>query len=311
MRVFKDIPAVFRNRLEWLIAAGLLGVSLAGLYVLRAEPPIPKPRWTVQSIVDRTNTRFATARFYKPFLNEPADLENIFAPLIVEQQTPSAIPAAPTIRPIASIKTPPFEESGLLVQGPPTVYFHSNTVSSNAHDFNQIAFVWVYLKHAECLPSVKPSVLARGVRIVEGRDGSPILWEALSDEYSPRVFFVSQLLEGAAREQFGDPLPGRNFSIERNLDDAPNIVVAQKLDDGPMPMGPYIYLNHGRRVVTIHCRCSPSQFDDVIETLEYELRPLDATDQAWLRKESDGNGANIARVLDSEPLDKLFRWPKM
>ena len=282
---------------------------LAGLYAVREVPPPAKPHWTVQSIIDRSNIQFSRSRFYKP-TSKDSELQSVFSPLIVEQFRESRVHQVQKIRSASSIQNPQVDETNFELLGHPTVYHYLSTVESGEVTFDAQGFVWLYVDYPECLPQLKPRVLVRGVRIVLGSDGLPSLWEALSDEYSPRVFFVSQSLEEAARAQYGDPLPGRNFSIERGLIETANVVVAKILDDGPVPMGPYVYedASSRRSITTVHCRCSPSQFDEVVETVCYQLEPLESLDKKWLREHG---GVDLDKLLNPEPLDKLFRWPKL
>jgi hypothetical protein len=138
----------------------------------------------------------------------------------------------------------------------------------------------------------------------------PVLWEALRGGDDERIFFVSKSLEEAAKKQFGGPLPGRRLSIERDNQDTPKTFVAGVLDDGPVPMGPYAYVDSSpdRNVTTVHCRCSPSQFDDAVETIEYRLLRAENLDAESLDKLAD---VRLEELREIEPLEKFFRWPKM
>ena len=130
---------------------------------------------------------------------------------------------------------------------------------------------------------------------------------------APAERWAAEQFKGIA---FGDPLPGRRFSIERAADEAPDVVVARIIDDGPVPMGPYVYLNAppSRAVTTVLCRCSPSQVEAFIETRHYDLLPLETIDS------SDGERGWWAgtlvydesrRAAPGKPLDRILRWPKM
>ena len=66
-----------------------------------------------------------------------------------------------------------------------------------------------------------------------------MVWEALSTDDDRRVLFVSRSLEEAAAREFGKPLPGRTFSIERAVEEAREVVVVRLLEDGSvMPSSP-------------------------------------------------------------------------
>ena len=50
------------------------------------------------------------------------------------------------------------------------------------------------------------------------------------------------------------------------------MVVARVLADGPMAMGPFVYLTEpGLEVTTLLCRCMPAQVDDFFANTYYEL----------------------------------------
>jgi hypothetical protein len=213
---------------------------------------------------------------------------------------------------------------------PPTVYTASSTVRLAGLDHDQRVYVWWYgsgQQHDGTDFGVDHSYEGRGIRITLGPDGFPLVWEALSTKTHTRVVFVSESLERAAERQFHGPLPGRRFSIERAFDEAPDVVVARVIDDGPMPMGPSVYLSAApdRAVTTVLCRCMPSQVDELAETIEYELVHVETTRDP---RRSEGKGrqrdkdrpfANCAvvtdlRLVDPDPedfLERRLRWPDL
>jgi hypothetical protein len=59
------------------------------------------------------------------------------------------------------------------------------------------------------------------------------------------------------------------------METAPITVVARVIDDGPVAMGPFMYLSAAtRRVSTLICRCMPAQARKLISTSNYDLLPL-------------------------------------
>ena len=86
------------------------------------------------------------------------------------------------------------------------------------------------------------------------------------------IVFVAQSLEAQVVREVGPALEQRRFAVERSLRDAPNVVVARVIDDGPMPMGPIIYLRSDTHdVTTVSCRCMEAQAHALAGQLEYEL----------------------------------------
>ena len=116
---------------------------------------------------------------------------------------------------------------------------------------------------------------SQGLRVTLGRDGFPAVYEVLSDSSGARLLFVTENLEGAAASDFGDPLEGRRFAVERRVEAAPQAVVAGILEPGPVPLGPFVYLTRSGDVASVICRCMESRVETVVDSLEYELRPLE------------------------------------
>jgi hypothetical protein len=72
--------------------------------------------------------------------------------------------------------------------------------------------------------------------------------------------------------EFGKPLAGRRYSVERGVKESPNVVVARVIEDGPIAMGPMVYLSAGSRSVsTLICRCMAAQAKQLVESRNYEL----------------------------------------
>ena len=98
--------------------------------------------------------------------------------------------------------------------------------------------------------------------------GEPMIYEVLNNS-STRTIFITENLEGAAQAEFGSPLPNRRFTIERAVTDTPAVHIPNLISDGPIPLGPMIYLSSTGEVATVACRCMPSQVQEVIATAEY------------------------------------------
>jgi hypothetical protein len=112
----------------------------------------------------------------------------------------------------------------------------------------------------------------QGVRMTLNPAGGPVVWEVLADSSGVEVIFVSRSLESAALAEFGKPLAGRRYSVERGVKESPNVVVARVIEDGPIAMGPMVYLGAGSRSVsTLICRCMAAQAKQLVESRNYEL----------------------------------------
>jgi hypothetical protein len=227
----------------------------------------------------------ATAEFAEAWLIKPAaetstnSLMTRFAPLLIQDATPSRS-VADTNRSVG------FRLDAVVIAG-------------RAHV--QLTYAWRGPEAGEARPGVAES--EQGVRITLDAAGQPVIWEILTGRSGAKVLFVSQSLEAAAAAEFGRPLPGRRFSVERSLGDAPNAVVARVIEDGPMPMGPMIYLRADRREVSaIACRCMPLQARRLIGDQRYELVVMKASDPG-------GSPAAGRRQRASTRLEEQLRLP--
>ncbi len=232
---------------------------------------------TRDAIYARPGIRFHSGLFYKPrdmALLSPA---HRLAPLIVQEVCPT-VPAAPPgmhLR-LGALRT---SDTGTVEAAQPTVYTASTVTTLGGRPAEQVVYLWYYAAPLPGAPAITEPIW-RAIRITLDEDGHPIIWESLAPAGpEPAVLlFVSRSLDQAAADAHGPPLPHRRFSIERGVDACPNVVVARILDDGPMPMGPFVYLDAATcSVTTLLCRCMPSQVDLFIEDIYYDLLPLPAT----------------------------------
>jgi hypothetical protein len=122
----------------------------------------------------------------------------------------------------------------------------------------------------------------QGFRMTLNSSGAPVIWECLPEPNGVQVIFVARSIEDAAHRHYGAPLPGRRYAVEPALDSLPKVVVAGVVDDGPMPMGPIVYLDASGKISTVLCRCSPAQARNVSATARYFLQPVDKLSDAAL-----------------------------
>lgn len=279
------------------------------------------PRSWEEEIVAWTTQSFGKVVYYKPRDGELLGLERTYAPLIIEEFRPQQYDPRQRIGQVCRKEESNDPRAYQLRTGVSAVYSAFSRVTISGVDYDQVLYAWWY--PMKRLGADDGYGFGAGVSVTVGADGFPLLWEVISNPCG-RVFFVSQSLEDAARGELGPPLPGRRFSIERDREETPRVVVAGIIEDGPVPMGPYIYLRLEMypKITTILCRCSPSQFTEIAETVEYDLRPLrevgrvDAPPrhphaQSWFERIW---GIELWFYLHPEPeisLDRVLRWPKI
>jgi hypothetical protein len=172
------------------------------------------------------------------------------------------------------------DRSGNLLVDPsrPTVYFAQSTIRIDGREYERWSYVWWYASS----PDPTPPVAVQGIRMTLDEAGYPMIWEVRSDRTGASVVFVTDEIELAARDAFGPPIVGRNFSVEYGLDRTPAVVVARLLDSGPMPLGPFAYIDlDSKDLLTLICRCSSSQVGEIQGGDDYALVPLESSEVDW------------------------------
>ncbi|MFQ5411081.1 MAG: hypothetical protein ACE5EC_02250 [Phycisphaerae bacterium] len=243
-----------------------------------------------EAIHARTERVIPRGFFYKP--REGAASRDTFqlAPLIVQEISNGAADLPEDDR-IAGLV---LDANGHLSfhTDRPAVYVDVSIVQLNGQDHDQLSYTWFYP-----LRTGHDYITWRCCRMTLDGEGLPIIWEVLGSQSGPDALYVSKSLELGAAAAFGPPLTGRRFSIETDMNSRSDVRVARILDDGPRPMGPFVYLTaEDLEVMTLTCRCMPSQVRDLPHSAYYELRPL-----SELRK--------ITTRLDPVRLDRVLRLP--
>jgi hypothetical protein len=180
-----------------------------------------------------------------------------------------------------------------VATGPREVFYESDTVLLNGSIHKRMTYVWA-------LSSLAAD--RQGIRITLNSSGLPVIWEVLNDHTGARIIFVSRSLELAAAQAAGKALPGRRFAVEKNPTDAPEVVVARVIEDGPVAMGPIVHLSaETSDVTTLICRCMTTQARQIVATGNYELRPL---------SEAQAIAGRARLKFDPQPrVDQCLRLP--
>jgi len=254
------------------------------------------PTGNAEQIYARTTIEFGDATLCKPGSDEDDSLVGKLAPLIIQESDRANGAGAP--------RRDEFGKLALSTKGRLTldksqraIYGGLNTTQLSGSEHVQVCFLWCY--------SVRPNrqgdrgLPLQGIRITLNRAGQPAIWETLADSSGTGLIFVSQSLEAAAKAEFGKPLPGRRHAIEAGTNEAPGAVVARVIEDGPVAMGPIVYLSADTRdVSTLICRCMPAQAKRLVATSRYEA----------LNFEDRSTGALLARAKAQTGGRAAF-WP--
>jgi len=223
-------------------------------------------------IYPRTTNQFAEACFFKPAEAKTNDLAFTLAPLILQEVTRGTEPLSQPDR----FGTLNLSDGFLALDSSrPAIYWQADTVRLKGKEHVRYAYVWCYSLAAS--GQGESALALQGIRITLSGAGQPVIWEVLADSSGAELVFVSQSLEAAALAEFGRALPARRYAIERSVAEAPNVIVARVIDDGPVAMGPFVYLSAGTRMVsTLICRCMPAQAKKLLATSAYDLLQFQA-----------------------------------
>ncbi len=157
-----------------------------------------------------------------------------------------------------------------------SVYAATTNLLADGRLLPQVSYYWFYPPNGKRGKSLNRLVW-QGVRITLNKAGEPVIWEVLNHTADQQIVFVARSLEEQAARKYGKPETGRRFAIETAVASAPNATVARVIQDGPVPMGPAVYLRKETRdIASIVCRCMPPQAARVVSTLTYDL-PNDPT----------------------------------
>jgi hypothetical protein len=275
-----------------------------------AQDPAPAATNLNAEIYNRASTQFDNARLFKPQDIQSDDLSVKLAPLMLEE-IPKEIPKG---RPGSNLVFGAI----VLTNGAcrldcsrPTIYFQIDSVLLRGTPHMRVSYIWF----APGGPPTLAKVVGQGVRITLDSRGEPMLWEVLTDPSGLELLFVSRRLEAAAAAEFGAPLTGRRFSIERALTETSRTEVARIIEDGPVPMGPILYLRPtDYSISTLICRCMPAQAKALAGTTVYTLSPWSAVEafSAALKSKICGKHPCAFWPGEPEPRDRLthlLRWP--
>ncbi|KHE91760.1 MAG: hypothetical protein K8F52_07910 [Candidatus Scalindua rubra] len=231
---------------------------------------------SVTGIRLRTTENFDVVNLYKPIhpeIHDSPGFDIYMAPLII-QEIPSGGAGDMTDR-FGFVTA---DSSGRLHidSTRPVVYYFQSYIDLGGSVHQQISYLWCYDRGNTEYFGENIGIAVQGIRMTMDSDGFPAIIELLGDTSNYRILYVSKTLEETTVDIFGKPLPGRKYSIERNQEDLPDIVVARVVERGPEPSGPFVYIQScSHDITTLLCRCENTQFRDIEEDVLYELLPIE------------------------------------
>lgn len=279
-----SIPNSIR-RPRWVAFAAALFV---GVFQVSGSSAAGAPEVVKLSAV----RHFDLGIFLKPDLQNMPEITGKFAPLIVREVDSATKMARCMPRHFGGWNWRLFAlPHWLEMQAKPwrQAFAHKDSIRINDVEYSQVTYIW---QHPTS--SAPPENVRLGLRITLGSDGFPVAWEVLDSRQPSTILYVSRSAENHAAAQFGAPLPDRQLSIEQSLETARDVIVVRALEDGPIPMGPYIYADSANKITSVLCRCSAAQVDEFLLEGRYQLQPM--TDE-------------MNDALPQLDLKKVLRWP--
>jgi len=288
-----------------------LGTVMVGLCcpILAAQEATPST--AREAIYENAKRHFAQAIFYKPEPNED-NLPSELAPLIVQEVAPDPQTHERAMK-FGRLSLDQTNQIRIDVDDS-TVYVDERSITIRSRTYTERVFA-LYLRPKN--GSVDAGTML-SIHTVLDADGFPLatlVWDIGFQEPRRKCgfkVFVSQQLEDRAQSRFGDPLEGCRHSIEKTCSTNCDPVVPTVFPTGPIPMGPYVYLDDGGYVTTILCRCSPSQMDDVSNTHNYRVAPIEhvlALRDKLGAAERDRFPIPPSSELVARLLTEALRWP--
>lgn len=309
-RLYRSVGALVGAMALIFLLARWLGNDETDPDTPRPAESSRQPRIDPDAIYARAELRWPAARLFKPDNQLRDQVEFSLAPLLLARSDASD-PDGDQRYAFGAVKRATSGTFEVDVSKP-TIYYGESTAFLRGREYRQLRYRWW---HSAPSQSARAS---QGCRMTLDDTGRAVIWEILTDDSGMRFIFVATPLEDAARKEFGEPLPGRRHAIEAAVEDAPEVIVPRIINPGPVPMGPFLYIEGpGHSVATLICRCMESQFDDLAGDNQYELRPLSeleaqALDTArWtarLPRSAEGEGA-FDDADDPGWLERCLRLP--
>ena len=210
----------------------------------KTEPSLPVP-------AEDAGRRFKRARVFLLSDSDRKSPEHLLAPIIVHETG------------IRSEAKQPGWTGGKEKER--RVYLLRSEVQINGAPHPQFAYCWRY---------EAPDRPARILRMTLDSSGYPAIFEVITGAGELTALYASRGIEEAAAKEQAAVLPGKQYSIEGDSE----VKVAGLVEDGPVAMGPLVYVAAGdRRIVSLSCRCSPSRIDKADDSLRYGLITSDGS----------------------------------
>lgn len=197
-----------------------------------------------------------------------------FAPVFIQQHVPQApYPASEDQFGRVSLTGTPGQIDVRIQIERPTVYWTTQEAKFAAEDNGPVALKrgardrfssWtgaqkrkqlVYVAWYPSHPALKPGDSEAGlidgvvIRITLDCHNRPAVYEFVRSCGCYHMLYVAEFVEAAARRQFGEPLPGKTYAIQKDDSKRELFIPALVPDDGSHPTRPTAYVSGGQHML--------------------------------------------------------------
>ncbi|MFQ5489676.1 MAG: hypothetical protein ACE5GE_03040 [Phycisphaerae bacterium] len=174
----------------------------------------------------------------------------------------------------------------------PVVYTFASQAKINDRTYLQVNYVWWFPERPPMIeddPAAGP-IDGGTLRITLDAQDQPAIVESSLNCGCAHEVFVSKELEAAARREFGPPLEGKQFSVERHIPGKHDVIVIDTFTPASVASQPLVLLAAGYHEVDQVKFIDSGRLDSmqIVEDLMYGIRDYDALDRLKL---GDGIGS--------------------
>lgn len=238
----------------------------------------------------------------------PAQLTEHYAPIIVQQrQIPGEdkfqwSPDDDSIGAPFLIVSPKGKLKTQIDTRSPTVYVRQERRRLGEREHLQITYTVWYPRHPRTKTvDIEPGEIDSGIiRVTLDDANQPILYETVLACGCYHKVFVEQWVEEAARQHFGPPESGKNYSVEHKIPFAFDWEVAGTVTNSPnSPVRPAVFVSAGEHKVKGFHSSAGFQWPSEGLTVPYRLAPYNELLAVPVSGETENQDQRVASIFNS------------
>ncbi len=169
----------------------------------------------------------------------------------------------------------------------PTVYSYATVAKIGGRRLRQLNYVWWFSERPEMSEDdpVAGHIDGSMIRITLDANDIPIFVESSSNCGCGHEVFVSKRIEAAVRQEFGVPLAGKRFAVEKSVPGKHDVVVIDTFDTSSNFVRPIVISSAGYHEVFHVSFDAPAILNslEIAEDASYQLVSYDTLDALPLR----------------------------